>query len=70
LLVLILSVCFIDDPTQCKDVNLTYVEDNVTPIQCVMKAQPEIAKWMEEHPKWVQKKWTCARDLPSKKDNI
>jgi hypothetical protein len=68
---LVLSVCLVTDTTQCKDVVLTYLEDNITPMQCVMRAQPEIAKWIEEHPKWTQKKWTCVREKElTKKDSI
>ncbi len=28
-------------------------------MQCLMRAQPEIAKWAEAHPKWNVKRWTC-----------
>ena len=69
--VLILSTCLLVDPTdpskgfseKCKEVNLTYADEGeapLTPMQCVMRAQPEIAKWVEEHPKWAVKKWKCS----------
>jgi hypothetical protein len=69
--ILILSVCLVDDTEVCKDVNLAFMED-VSPMQCVMAAQPEIAKWIEAHPKWVQKKWKCARpeDVAEKRNDI
>jgi hypothetical protein len=27
--------------------------------QCVMNAQPYIAQWINEHPKWVAVRWRC-----------
>ena len=61
MLELMVSVCLISDPARCKDVALTYSAENLTPMQCVMGAQPEIAKWIEAHPKWALKRWTCHR---------
>lgn len=58
---LLVSVCLVNDPKQCKDVHLTYADDNLTPLQCVMRGQPEIAKWSAGHPKWRVEKWTCQR---------
>lgn len=55
--VLIISTCLISEPTNCRDVELIYEEMN--PMQCMWGAQPEIAKWMEAHPKWTLKKWKC-----------
>ena len=51
MLELMVSVCLISDPARCKDVALTYSAENLTPMQCMMGAQPEIAKWIEAHPK-------------------
>ncbi|MGA7116871.1 MAG: hypothetical protein WBY12_06725 [Hyphomicrobium sp.] len=61
MLELMVSVCLISDPARCKDVALTYSAENLTPMQCMMGAQPEIAKWIEAHPKWALRKWTCHR---------
>lgn len=57
---LVLSVCLVADPTRCKDVGLQYAE-NMTPFQCAMRAQPEIAKWSEANPNWVVKRFKCGR---------
>jgi hypothetical protein len=27
--------------------------------QCVMNAQPYIAQWIGEHPKWLAVRWRC-----------
>lgn len=59
MLELVLMVCLITDPSRCKDVALTYSAESVNPYTCVTRAQPEIAKWIEAHPKWVAKRWTC-----------
>ena len=56
---LLLAVCLIDNPGNCKDVHLTYSAEALTPMQCAMQAQPEIAKWIREHPGWVTKRYTC-----------
>jgi hypothetical protein len=59
MLELVVSVCLIQDPSRCKDVSLVYSAEMTTPMQCMMGAQPEIAKWMEGHPKWALKRWAC-----------
>jgi len=59
MLELLISVCLIDSPTRCKDVALSYAAESLTPFQCMMGAQPEIAKWSDSHPQWAIKRWTC-----------
>ena len=59
MLVLALSVCLANSPVDCKDVHLTFMADNATPMQCIRMGQPEIAKWTVQHPKWQVKKWRC-----------
>ena len=44
-----------------KQVRLTFAEENVTPMQCMMGGQVEAAKWVEFHPDWQIEKITCAR---------
>jgi hypothetical protein len=56
---LLVAVCLIDHPSTCKDVSLIYSAEALTPMQCAMQAQPEIAKWIKEHPGWVTKRYTC-----------
>jgi hypothetical protein len=57
---IVLAVCAIQQPAQCKDVRLTYLAENVTPAQCIRYGQPEIAKWLESNPKWGVMRWKCA----------
>jgi hypothetical protein len=56
---LLVSVCLISEPERCKDVSLVFDGDSVTPMQCMMGAQPEIARWIEANPKWQLKRWAC-----------
>lgn len=53
-------VCFIAQPAHCKDVSLN-VSDTLTPLQCLMLAEPEGAKWVEKNPGWRIAKLTCGR---------
>jgi hypothetical protein len=56
---LLLAVCLIDNPATCKNVSLTYSAEALTPMQCMMRAEPEIAKWITEHPGWQTRRFTC-----------
>ena len=56
---LVILACLVDQPDRCKDVGLTFSGEGLTPLQCLMQAQPEIAKWVDEHPRWHARRWTC-----------
>lgn len=58
---IVVSVCLIADPEKCRDVHLSYMAEAqaVTPQQCMMYGQSEIAKWAEGNPKWRVSRWTC-----------
>ena len=56
---LLLAVCLIDNPATCKNVSLTYLAEALTPMQCMMRAEPEIAKWITDHPGWRTRRFTC-----------
>jgi len=58
---LVLVVCLIDRPDQCRDVGVTYLAENLTPMQCIMQAPPHMARWVDEHPGWRVARWTCRR---------
>jgi hypothetical protein len=58
---ILLSVCMVSDPQRCKDVHLTYAAESVTPHQCMMFGQAEIAKWSTGHPKWRVDRWKCQK---------
>lgn len=61
MLELVLLICLADRPDKCREEALTYSAETLTPMQCVMGAQPEIAKHMELRPRWFCKKWGCRR---------
>ena len=55
---LIVTVCAVLSPTTCEEAHLVFSSD-VSLQQCVMAAQPYIAQWVGEHPKWTAVKWRC-----------
>jgi hypothetical protein len=67
---LIISVCLIGQAERCKDVHLTYTAQSVTPMQCMMSGQPQIAQWINFHPKWAVKRWKCGRVTTTAQNDI
>ena len=63
MLELVLTVCALAQPTQCEDQHLQF-ETSVSLKQCAMAAQPYIAQWLGQHPKWVAVRWHC--EVPGK----
>lgn len=55
---LILTVCSLVSPTTCEERSLAFSAD-FSLRQCAMAAQPYIAQWSGEHPKWQTVKWRC-----------
>jgi len=55
---LIVTVCAVLSPTTCEETRLVF-SSNASLQQCVVSAQPYIAKWVGEHPKWTAVKWRC-----------
>lgn len=59
---IVLTVCLLSSAGQCKDVALSYVDEeqkSVTPMQCMMFGQIEASRWLEGHPQWRLAKWKC-----------
>jgi hypothetical protein len=57
-LVLLLTVCSLSAPADCRQVPLPFAD--MTPMQCMM-AQPTIAQWADEHPGDLRHRgWRCA----------
>jgi len=56
---LVFAACLIEQPSQCKEVYLNFEGASVTPQQCMMSGQLEMAKWIGDHPNWWIKKWRC-----------
>jgi hypothetical protein len=55
---LVVIFCLSVQPDVCKERPLAYFEHDVTPMQLMMHAQPEIAKWIEGHPGFFAKRWS------------
>lgn len=56
---IVVSVCSIVQGATCKDVRLTYMAESVSPMECMMKGQVEMAKWAESNPNWKIQRWSC-----------
>lgn len=54
---LLITVCLLSEPAQCKSVSLVFAD--ISPMQCLMGAQPEMAKWVSTHPEHSIKSWKC-----------
>ena len=57
---LVFSACLILNAQSCKDVHLTYEGQRVTPMQCALFGQSEMAKWVAQHPGYRVAKFRCA----------
>ena len=66
---LIVTVCALAAPTNCEETHLQY-SWNGSLQQCVMAAQPYIAQWVGEHPKWNAVRWRCEYPHPSDKADL
>lgn len=55
---LVLSVCLLSDPSNCKEEHL-YFESRGTLTQCMMLSSPYVADWAGNHPDWKVKSWKC-----------
>lgn len=54
-------VCSMQAPLRCKDLHLSFAAESITPQQCMMYGQIELAKWTVEHPNWQIHKFSCGR---------
>lgn len=55
---LLLVVCLLSAPTQCRENSLVFT-DETSPMECMMDAQTELAKWASTHPKHRIQSWKC-----------
>ena len=54
----IVTVCAVAQPGRCEDQHLQYAGQGSLR-QCAMSAQPYLAQWINEHPKWSIVRWHC-----------
>ena len=64
---LIITVCAVLSPSSCEEKSLAF-SANFSLQQCAMAAQPYLAQWVGEHPKWTVVKWRC--EYPHSRDKI
>jgi hypothetical protein len=60
---IVLSVCMLTAPAQCKDVYLQIASEFgaslQVPFNCVKQGQIHGQKWIEQHPSWRIERWKC-----------
>ena len=61
----IMTVCALANPSQCEEQHLQYAGQGSLR-QCTMSAQPYMAQWINEHPKWSIVRWRC--DVPHSRE--
>ncbi|WP_299740812.1 hypothetical protein [uncultured Roseobacter sp.] len=54
---LLFVACLSTAPDECRERSLVFTD--VSPMQCLMSAQPELAKWTASHPNQEIKSWRC-----------
>lgn len=60
MLSLVISMCMLSDPTKCKDVSFTQVDEAVTKQACEGKmGQIALAQLMVNYPGWVVQSYKC-----------
>nr|WP_299846760.1 hypothetical protein [uncultured Roseovarius sp.] len=63
---LIFLACLGAPPENCEERSLVYTD--VSPVACLMGAQPELARWVSTHPRWRVARWRCAYVRQDQKD--
>ena len=58
LIAIVITVCALAEPNRCEEQRLEF-SSQFSLSQCVMNAQPYIAQWVDEHPKWMAVRWRC-----------
>jgi hypothetical protein len=56
---IVLSVCLLANPSDCKDVSLSQMGEKVTPYACMFRGQVAASRWAEGHPEYKIAKWKC-----------
>jgi hypothetical protein len=58
MIAIVFTVCALAQPDRCEEQRLEYTSQGSLK-ECVMAAQPYLAKWIGEHPMWGIKKFHC-----------
>ncbi len=62
MIALVFTVCLAAQPRECEERSIAYLEP-LSPMACLMQAQPELARWAEAHPVWRVRRWSCRSGL-------
>lgn len=54
---LLFVACLSTAPDECREQSLLYTD--VTPMACMMGAQPQLAEWTNQHPGYTIERWKC-----------
>ncbi len=54
---LLFVVCLGASPGTCEERSLLY--QDISPMTCMMGAQPALAEWIAGHPNWTIARWSC-----------
>lgn len=54
---LLFVACLYTEPDKCRERSLVFT--GITPMQCMMGAQPILAEWVETHPHAQIRSWHC-----------
>lgn len=63
MIVLVLRVCLLADPTVCLQVDVPTDANSVVACQLGIGAQGLMAQWQASHPKWTVDRWECRGDI-------
>ena len=55
---LIFIACLSASPEDCEERSMIYTD--ISPMTCLTGAQPELAKWVQSHPRWHVARWRCS----------
>lgn len=63
---LLFIACLVGQPDSCEEKSLQFV-DIPSHMACMMGAQPQLARWVQDHPEWRIAQWTCR--IPGQRQN-
>lgn len=57
---IVLSVCLLANPSDCKEISLAQMGEKVTPYACMFRGQVTASRWAKENPQYKIAKWKCS----------
>ena len=58
---LVILACLMKEPSHCEAFDVSFFAPTHV-MECLVRGQMFMARWAEEHPDWVVRRWRC--DLP------